>query len=123
MTLIVGFLVAHMGAILGGLMGASGVIFGMFRHQQAKAATAAAGEQVAQANQKVADNQNAEAQANAAAAQAGAKAVSGASNAQSDVDALPDGGAASELLNEWSRPGEDAGRGGSAGGGNPNAGH
>lgn len=121
MSLIVAFLVAHIGTILGGLVGAGGVIFGMFRHQQAKAATAAAGEQVAQANQKVADNQNAEAQANAAAAQAGAKAVSGASNAQSDVDALPDGGAASQLLDEWSRPGEDAGHG-SAGSGNPNAG-
>lgn len=122
MTLIVGFLVAHFGAILGCLFGAGGIVFGMFRHQQAKAATAAAGEQVAQANQKVADNQNAEAQANEAAAQAGAQAMKGANDAQTEVDALPPGGAANELLNDWSREGEDAGRS-VPGGRDPNTGN
>lgn len=83
MTLIVSFFVAHLGAILGALVGAGGVLWGMFRHQQAKADVAAAHEQVAQANARVdADN--------AAAAQAGQQAAAAAVNAQQQVAATPD---------------------------------
>lgn len=35
MTLIIAFIVAHIGAILGGVAGLGGVVFGAFRHQQA----------------------------------------------------------------------------------------
>lgn len=118
MTTILVALIAKFWPIILGVLGmAGGVLWGWGKTKSAATTVAQAGEQVAQANQKVADNQNAEAQANAAAVQAGAKAVSGANDAQSDVDALPDGGAASKLLDEWSRPGEDAGRGSAGGSG------
>ncbi|WP_412021550.1 hypothetical protein [Burkholderia cepacia] len=83
MTLIVSFLVAHLGAILGLLAGASGVLFGMFRHQQAKTATAKAAAQVAQADAWVAAG-------NAAAAQAGQQAVVAAAAAQQQAAVTPD---------------------------------
>lgn len=121
MTLIIGFLVAHLGVILGGIAAAGGVLFGFVKGKAADAKVAQAGQQVAQAQKSVADNQNADAQATAAAAQAAVKATKGASDAQDQVDALPAGGAASELRNEWSQPGEGSGRG--AAGGDANKGH
>ncbi|KWO06071.1 hypothetical protein WM26_31205 [Burkholderia cepacia] len=83
MTLIVSFLVAHLGAILGMLIGAGGVIWGAFRHQQAKADVAAAHEQVAQ------DKATVDA-GNAAAAQAGQQAAVAAADAQQQAAATPD---------------------------------
>ncbi|MEK6356534.1 MAG: hypothetical protein V4796_27450, partial [Burkholderia cenocepacia] len=79
----VSFLVAHLGAILGTLVGAGGVLWGMFRHQQAKADVAAAHEQVAQANARVDAG-------NAAAAQAGQQAAAAAVNAQQQAATTPD---------------------------------
>ncbi|WP_227242373.1 hypothetical protein [Paraburkholderia caribensis] len=119
MTLIIGFIVSHLGAILGGIVAAGGVLFGFVTKKNADTKVAQAGQQVAQAQattaqaqEQVAQTNNAEAQANAAAAQAGAQATKERSDAESTVDALPAGGAAQQLLDEWARPGEDAGRGG-----------
>ena len=82
MTLIVSFLVAHLGAIIGLLVGASGVVFGMFRHQQANAATDKAAATVAQAQQQVAVTGQQVAQQNAQAAQAQTQAVENAAEAE-----------------------------------------
>lgn len=54
------------------LLGLAGVLFGAFRHQQAKAEQSKAAQQVAEADKRAADNDAANAQANAAGAQAGA---------------------------------------------------
>lgn len=106
---------------LGGIAG--GVVFGWAKTKSANTKVAQAGQQVAQAQTTAAQAQeqtaqasNAEAQANAAAAQAGTQATKERSDAESTVDVLPAGGAAQQLLSDWTRPGEDAGRGaGSAG--------
>lgn len=82
MTLIVSFLVAHLGAIVGTLIGAGGVLWGMFRHQQAKTATATAAAQVAQADARVDAS-------NAAAAQVGQQAAAAAAGAQQQAAAVP----------------------------------
>jgi hypothetical protein len=93
-------------------------VFGFTRHQQAKTATAQAQQKVAEAQSAVeqaktqtAEVRDGEAQANAAAARAGAEASKERTHVENDVAALPAGAAAIELRDEWSRPGEDAGRG------------
>jgi hypothetical protein len=65
------------------LLAAAGVLFGMFRHQQAATATAKAQAQVAQAQATVDAG-------NAAAAQAGQQAVVTAASAQQQAAAVPD---------------------------------
>ena len=80
MTLIVAFLVAHIGAIAGGLLGLGGVVFGMFRHQQAKTATAQAASTVAAAKSQ-------DDQANAAASAATTQAVVNRSDADAAAQA------------------------------------
>jgi hypothetical protein len=80
MTLIITFLVAHIGAILGGLLGAGGVIFGMFRHQEAAKVEAKAASTVAQNNSAID-------QGNAAASAAGEKAVVNRSKADAEAQA------------------------------------
>lgn len=64
MTIIIAFITAHIGAILGLFAGAGGLAFGAFRHQQAKAATSDAAAKVAQVQQQSAQA-NADAQAHA----------------------------------------------------------
>jgi len=54
------------------LLGLAGLLFGAFRHQQAKADKARAAQQVAEADKRAAVNDAANAQANAIGAQAGA---------------------------------------------------
>jgi hypothetical protein len=100
------------------ILGALGLAFGFVRHQQAKSTTAVANQKVAeaqtsaaQAQTQTAEVRDAEAQANAAAAQAGAQASKERTNAENDVAALPAGAAQQQLLDQWGRPGEDAGRG------------
>ncbi|ALJ98710.1 MULTISPECIES: hypothetical protein [Burkholderia] len=92
------------------LLAAAGVLFGMFRHQQARAVTAQAGQKAAEAQataaaarEQVAQSANAEAQANADAAQAGAAAAKERSDAETNVGALPAGGAEQQLRDGWSR--------------------
>ncbi|HGF4015238.1 hypothetical protein [Burkholderia cenocepacia] len=92
------------------LLAAAGVLFGVFRHQQARTATAQAGQKAAEAQataaaarEQVAQSANAEAQANADAAQAGAAAAKERSDAETNVGALPAGGAEQRLRDGWSR--------------------
>ncbi|WP_250451226.1 hypothetical protein [Caballeronia sp. ATUFL_M2_KS44] len=81
--------------ILGGLGLAGGILFGSFRHQQAKSATADAAAAKADAARAVAQKQSEVDQANAAAAAAGQQAVvnraaadqTAASTAREDLDA------------------------------------
>ncbi|MFP4889312.1 hypothetical protein [Paraburkholderia sp. EG304] len=93
-------------------------VFAALSHMNAKSKVAAAGQKVAeaqtsaaQAQAQTAEVRDAEAQANAAAAQQGAAAQKERANVENDVAALPAGSAAHQLRDEWSRPGEDAGRG------------
>lgn len=80
-----------------------GVIFGVFRHQQAKTATAQANQKVAEADARVAQNDAALAKANETAAQAGAAAVKERENVENDIAAGKPGDAAQQLHNDWSR--------------------
>jgi hypothetical protein len=100
------------------VIAALAAVFGFTRHQQAKTAAAQAKQTVAEANAavqqaktQVAEARDGEAQANVAAARAGADASKERTHVENDVAALPAGAAAIELRDEWSRPGEDAGRG------------
>lgn len=114
MTLIVSFIVAHLGAILGVAVAGVGVLFGFVKSKAADTKVAQAGQKVAQAQATVANTQNAEAQANTAAAQAGAQATKERTDAENDVAAMPATSVQQQLRDQWSA--EDAGHGtGSAG--------
>ncbi|WP_045454216.1 hypothetical protein [Caballeronia cordobensis] len=100
------------------VVAALAAVFGFTRHQQAKTATAQAKQTVAEANAavqqaktQIAEARDGEAQANAAAARAGAEASKERTRVENDIAAMPSGAAADELRDQWSRPGEDAGRG------------
>ena len=80
---------------------AGGVLFGMFRHQQAKTATAQADQRVAEADAKVARNNAALAQANQAGAQAGADNAKVRRDEDAAADAVPD--ANRVLHDEWGK--------------------
>jgi hypothetical protein len=101
-------------------------LFAAITHFNAKAKVASANQKVAeaqttaeQAKTQTAEVRDAEAQANAAAAQQGAVAQKERTDVENDVAALPAGSAADQLRNEWSRPGEDAGRGAAGAGQDP----
>lgn len=85
------------------LLAGLGVLFGMFRHQQAKTATAEAGQKIAEAQAKTADVQKSEAESNAVAAQAGNNAAQERQNVETDIASGQPGAAADELRNGWSR--------------------
>jgi len=85
------------------LVAAAGIAFGWIRHQQAKTATAVAGQQVAQAQIAAAQVQASAAQSNAEAAQASATAIKEKTDVQNATAALPAGAAAVELRTDWSR--------------------
>ena len=70
-TIILDFITAHMGTLLGLLAAGLGCVFGAVRHQQAKAATAQASAVIAQAKE-------AQAQAQAAASSRQAEVASNA---------------------------------------------
>jgi hypothetical protein len=102
-------------------------LFVAFTRVNAKSKVAAADQKVAeaqtsaaQAQTQTAEVRDAEAQANAAAAQQGAVAQKERTDVENDVASLPAGSAADQLRNEWSRPGEDAGRGATGAGQDPN---
>lgn len=71
------------GTIAAVVVGITGVVFGMFRNQQAKTATA-------EADRKVAEKTAAVAEGNAAASRAETKAVTNAATAAKEVAAIPD---------------------------------
>ncbi|OTP79509.1 hypothetical protein [Caballeronia sordidicola] len=81
-TLIITFLVAHIGAILGGLVGAGGIVFGLFHKKQADVVKA-------QAASTVAQNNSAINQGNAAASAAGEQAVVNRAKADAEAQATP----------------------------------
>lgn len=92
------------------LLAGASLLFALFTHLNGKAKAAVAGQQVAQAQTvaadaktQIAETHDAEAQANAAAAQAGADSLKGKQDVANTVAALPDGAAASELRNDWSK--------------------
>jgi hypothetical protein len=84
------------------LLGALGLAFGLFRHQQAKTATAQADAAKAQAGQQVAVQQVAEAQANADAQKAGSDAAAARTAVDNAVAAKPADEVRNELQN-WTR--------------------
>lgn len=90
MMLIVAFVTAHLGLILGAITGAAGVIWGAFRHQQANAAISGAQATVASAKQ-------AQAEAQAAAQAHAAQALTNADQAQADAAKVPDADLDSQL--------------------------
>ncbi|MFM0300024.1 hypothetical protein PQQ99_07840 [Paraburkholderia sediminicola] len=90
MTLLVTFIVAHLGVIISGAFGLGGILFGAFRHQQAKTATAKASAVVAQAKATVTAG-------DAAAAQAGQTAAANRVAANQQAAAIPDAGLNAEL--------------------------
>lgn len=79
------------------------IVFGMFRHQQAKTASAKADQATAEAQAKVSAVESATAKANEQAAQAGAAAVKERENVENDIAAGKPGDAAQQLRNDWSR--------------------
>lgn len=70
-------------AIVGAVIGIAGVVFGLFRNQQAKTATAEAAQQVAEKTAAVEKG-------NAAARQAETNAVTNAAQVAKEVAAVPD---------------------------------
>ncbi|WP_176048132.1 hypothetical protein [Burkholderia sp. BCC1644] len=89
---------------------AAGALVGWTKSKSAAAKVAQAGQQTAeaqasaaQAREQAAQTANAEAQANADAAQAGAAAAKERSDAETNVGALPAGGAEQQLRDGWSR--------------------
>lgn len=85
------------------VLGLLGVLFGAFRHQQAKTATAEAGKKVAEAEQAKAQNDAALAAANQAGAQTGADNAKVRRDEDSAADALPAGDANRVLHDEWGK--------------------
>ncbi|ANA34294.1 hypothetical protein [Ralstonia mannitolilytica] len=83
------------------ILAAAGVLFGMFRHQQAKTATAKADQKAAEANARAAQNDAALAKANETAAQAGADNAKVRQNEDATAGALPD--ANRVLHDEWGK--------------------
>ena len=83
------------------LVAAAGVVFGMFRHQQAKSATAKAKQTEAEATAHAARNDAALAQANQAGAQAGADNAKVRRDEDAAADSVPD--ANSVLHDEWGK--------------------
>lgn len=85
------------------LIAALATVFGLFRHQQAKTASAKANQATAEAQAKVSAMESATAKANEQAAQAGAAAVKERENVENDIAAGKPGDAAHQLHNDWSR--------------------
>jgi len=89
--------------VLSGVVALGGVVFGLFRHQQAKVATAQADAVKAQAAQQVAAQQVAETQANADAQKAGSDAAATRAAVDNAVAAQPANEVRHDLQN-WTRP-------------------
>lgn len=87
------------------VLAAVGVLFGLFRHQQAKSATAAAKQKEAEAAAHAAQNDAALAKANAAGAQAGTDNMKVRRDEDNAAVALPD--ANRVLHDEWGNEGRN----------------
>ena len=84
------------------VLGVLGILFGLFRHQQAKVATAQADAAKAQAGQQVAAQQVAETQANADAQKAGSDAAAARTDIDNTIAAQPTDEVRNELQ-DWTR--------------------
>lgn len=87
------------------VLAAVGVLFGLFRHQQAKADAAEAKQKEAEADAHIARNDAAVAQANQAGAQVGADNAKVRRDEDAAVAAEPD--SSRVLHNEWSDEGRN----------------
>lgn len=83
------------------ILAAAGILFGLFRHQQAKTAIANANQKAAEADVRAAQNDAALAKANETAAQAGADNAKVRQNEDAAAGALPD--ANRVLHDEWGK--------------------
>lgn len=83
MSILLALLRKNWAALVGAALAIIGVVFGVFRDQQAKVATA-------EAERKVAEKTAAVAEGNAAARQAETKAVTNAATVEKQVAATPD---------------------------------
>lgn len=104
--------------LLSGALAAGGILFGWLKTKQAQTTVAQAGQKVAeaqtsaaQAQTQTAEVRDAEAQANATASAAGAQATKERTNVEAETAGMSDDAVRSSLLSDWSRPGENSGRG------------
>ncbi|KVP59357.1 hypothetical protein WJ91_12865 [Burkholderia ubonensis] len=109
-TLLISLLAKFWPIIVAGGGIAAGVLVGWTKTKAAGTAVAQAGQKeaeartdAAKAHEQAAQAANAEAQANADAAQAGAAAAKERSDAETNVGALPAGGAEQQLRDDWTR--------------------
>lgn len=94
-TIIGSLIAAHLGLLTGLITGAAGIIFGLFRHQQAKAATSAANATVAQVQATQANSQAAaatHAEQDIQNAQASTTSVAQVADADLDAQLKAEGG-------------------------------
>ncbi|WP_186155106.1 hypothetical protein [Burkholderia gladioli] len=107
MSIIIAFIVAHLGGVLtvlGGLVAVGVAWFHGKSTGSAQAAQAAAGQvATAQAAAQSAQSQTADAQAQTAAVRAGADAVAARAAIDNDVSAKPAQEVRNELQNDWTR--------------------
>lgn len=96
-------LIAALAEVWPFLLAAAGVVFGLFRNQQARTTAAKAKQNEAEAEAKVSAVEKSEAEANAIAAREGAHAFKERTDVESEIAAMPDGDAAQRLRDEWSR--------------------
>lgn len=85
------------------LVGAAGLVFAAFRHQQASTATAKAAQREAEADAKVAQIEKSEAEADAVASRAQADAVKERIDVENKITAGAAGESVDRLLSDWSR--------------------
>ena len=85
------------------VLGILGVLFGAFRHQQAKMVAAQAGQKVAESQKEQAQNDAALAAANQAGAQTGADNAKVRRDEDATAGNLPAGDAGRVLHDEWGR--------------------
>lgn len=85
------------------VLGALGIFFGLFRHQQAKIASAEADKKGANADARVSAMEAAMAKANEQAAQAGAEAAKERTDVENSIAAAQSGDSQRVLRNLWSR--------------------
>lgn len=102
MSIVIAFIVAHIGAILGGLGTLGAAVWAMFERKGAQTVKAQAAESVAQAQQQVAQVQTSEAQANEDAQKAGSDATAARAQIDNDTAAESPKEVRDELQN-WTR--------------------
>ena len=101
MTVLLAILGKVWPALLGGIVALGGILAGWVRHKQAQTTEAQAGQKVAEAEKRAADNDAALARANEAGAQAGADNAKVRRDEDAAAGAMPD--ANRVLHDEWGK--------------------